>query len=202
MLNDALLRRCLLGDKLATMSRALVLNATFEPLGAVASRRALLLVLERKAEMLEATGRRFHAMTVSYPEPSVVRLSRYVHVPYQARVALNRRSIFARDGYKCQYCGAAAENIDHVVPRSRGGAHVWENVVAACKRCNSRKEDHLPHEVGLRLARMPTRPMGRAWILLAEVGARSEWLPYLGQPLTGHSATQLNIAVDVDSLAG
>jgi 5-methylcytosine-specific restriction endonuclease McrA len=184
------------------MSRALVLNATFEPLGAVASRRALLLVLERKAELLEATGRRFHAMAVSYPEPSVVRLSRYVHVPYQARIALNRRSIFARDGYKCQYCGAAAENIDHVVPRSRGGEHVWENVVAACKRCNSRKEDHLPHEVGLRLAKMPTRPMGRAWILLAEAGVRSEWLPYLGQPITEQLAITMSTTADFDSLAG
>ena len=102
------------------MSRALVLNASFEPLCVVSTRRALLLVLDAKAELLHDTGRRFHAQRIAIPEPSVVRLAHYVKVPYQARIALNRRAVFARDGHRCQYCGSAAENIDHVIPRSRG----------------------------------------------------------------------------------
>ena len=92
-----------------------------------------------------------------FPEPSVVRLAYYVKVPYQARIALNRRAVFARDGHRCQYCGASAENIDHVIPRSRGGPHAWDNVVAACRPCNSRKRDRLLEESGMKLRRKPTR---------------------------------------------
>ena len=94
----------------------------------------------------------------SIPEPSVVRLARYVLVPRERSVAVNRRTVFARDGQHCQYCGSAAESIDHVMPRSRGGTHTWDNVVAACRRCNTRKEDRLPHEVGLVLRRQPAAP--------------------------------------------
>ena len=129
--------------------RALVLNATFEPLGIVSSRRAVLLVLDTKAELVHTTERFFRAERMTVPEPSVVRLVRYVHVPHHYRVAVNRRTVFARDGSRCQYCGSAAENLDHVIPRSKGGPHTWENVVAACRRCNTRKEDRLPHEVGM-----------------------------------------------------
>src|SRR5256885_14761469 len=125
------------------MSRSLVLNASFEPLCVVSTGRALLLVLDSKAELVHATERVFHSEKLAHPEPSVVRLSYYVKVPYQARVALNRRAVFARDGHRCQYCGAAAENIDHVVPRSRGGQHVWENVVAARRPGNPREQDRL-----------------------------------------------------------
>src|SRR5438270_11640673 len=148
------------------MSRSLVLNASFEPLCVVSSRRALLLILDAKAELVHATERLFHSEKLAHPEPSVVRLSYYVKVPYQARVALNRRAVFARDGHRCQYCGAAAENIDHVVPRSRGGQHVWENVVAGCRPCNSRKQDRLLHETTLTLRRLPAAPRERTWILV------------------------------------
>ena len=147
------------------MSRALILNATFEPLCVVPARRALVLVLSRKAELVHASDGVFRSERVSFPEPSVVRLAYYVHVPYQARVALNRRAVFARDGHRCQYCGAAAENIDHVVPRSKGGSHTWDNVVAACRPCNTRKEDRLPHECGLSLRTSPAVPREGIWRL-------------------------------------
>jgi 5-methylcytosine-specific restriction endonuclease McrA len=166
-------------------SRALVLNATFEPLGVVSTRRALLLVLGTKAELVHATPRIFRSERVSFPEPSVVRLARYVRVPHDRAVAVNRRTVFARDGYHCQYCGLAAESIDHVMPRSRGGQHVWDNVVAACRRCNTRKEDRLPHEVGLVLRSQPAAPRQRVWLLAMSGGARDEWAPYLGE----HSLT-------------
>jgi 5-methylcytosine-specific restriction endonuclease McrA len=161
-------------------SRALVLNASFEPLCVVSSRRALVLVLADKAELVHGTGRLFHSERVSVPEPSVVRLARYVRVPYQTRVALNRRAVFARDGHRCQYCGAAAENIDHVIPRSRGGQHTWENVVAACRPCNSRKQDSLLHETTLILRARPAAPRQHAWILVATGYARPDWEPYIG----------------------
>src|SRR5665213_4089908 len=137
------------------VGRALVLNATYEPICVVSSRRALILVLSSKAEMLHDTGSEYHSERASFPEPSVVRLGQYVKVPRQTRVAITRRSVFARDGHRCQYCDAPAENIDHVVPRSRGGAHAWDNVVASCKRCNTAKEDYLLEETPFKLRKPP-----------------------------------------------
>jgi len=161
------------------VSRALVLNASYEPLCVVSSRRALVLVMADKAEMVSSTSRVYHAERVSFPEPSVVRLTYYVKVPYQTRIALNRKAIFARDNHKCHYCGAAAENIDHVVPRSKGGTHTWDNVVAACRPCNMRKEDHLLHESGLTLRKKPQAPRERLWILVATGSVRKDWEPYI-----------------------
>ena len=103
-----------------------------------------------------------------------------MRVPYQARISLNRRAVFARDDHRCQYCGASAENIDHVVPRSRGGLHAWDNVVASCRPCNTRKRDRLLEESGMRLRRLPVPPRTRTWILVASGGIRSDWEPYLG----------------------
>src|SRR4051812_16276596 len=162
------------------MSRALVLNASYEPLCVVSTRRALVLVIDEKAELVHSTEHFFHAEKVAFPEPSVVRLCHYVKVPYVTRVALNRRAVFARDGHRCQYCGAAAENIDHVVPRSRGGEHTWENVVAACRPCNSRKQDRMLHETSFSLRHNPSAPRERTWILVASGQVRPDWEPYLG----------------------
>lgn len=161
------------------MSRALVLNATYEPLCVVSTRRALLLVLDDKAELITPTERVFRSARMNVPEPSVVRLTYYVKVPYQARIALNRRAVFARDGHRCQYCGASAENIDHVIPKSKGGRHAWDNVVAACRPCNTRKRDRMLEDSGMYLRRMPTIPRERAWILVANGSVRPEWEPYL-----------------------
>lgn len=161
------------------MARSLVLNATYEPLCVVSSRRALVLVLDERAEMLHPAERLYHSERMVIPEPSVVRLSRYVRVPYQTRVALNRRAVFARDGHRCQYCGADAENIDHVMPRSRGGPHSWENVVASCRSCNSRKENRTPNEAGFVLRCHPTQPRERMWALMAGGSVRADWEQYL-----------------------
>lgn len=161
------------------MTQSLVLNASYEPLCVVSSRRALMLILDEKAELLHTTEGLFRSAHVAFAEPSVVRLWHYVKVPYQARISLNRRAVFARDDHRCQYCGASAENIDHVIPKSRGGTHSWENVVASCRPCNSRKRDRSPEESGMRLHRVPTAPRQRTWILVASGAVRSDWEPYL-----------------------
>lgn len=168
------------------IGRALVLNATYEPIGVVSSRRALVLVLCERAELLHATGSEYHSVGSSFAEPSVVRLRHYVRVPRQSRVAITRRAVFARDGHRCQYCGATAENIDHVVPRSRGGSHTWENVVAACRRCNATKGDHLAEDAGFVLHRVPKAPRSRVWLLAASGELRLEWEPYVAPELGGH----------------
>lgn len=163
--------------------KALVLNATMEPLCVVPARRAVVLVLGDKADLLHANGHRFRSERLVIAAPSVVRLRRYVHVPYRRRAALSRRGVFIRDEHACQYCGQAAENVDHVVPRSRGGPHAWENVVASCRRCNSRKKDRTPGEAGMRLQRQPYAPRAAFWLVVAVGRVQPDWHPYLGDVL-------------------
>lgn len=139
-------------------SGALVLNATYEPLCVVSVRRAAILVLSAKAVCVADGEGILHSARNALPVPSVVRLTRYVRVPYRTHVGLSRRAVFARDGWRCAYCRGPAETIDHVFPRSRGGRHAWENVVAACARCNHTKGDKTPAEPGLAAA----PPAGRA----------------------------------------
>jgi len=152
------------------MNRVLLLNATFEPLCALSVRRAIVLLLKGKAEVLERDGGAVHSERLTIAIPSVIRLTYFVHVPYYGRANLSRRAVFARDSWKCQYCGGYAETVDHLVPRSRGGAHTRENVVAACKRCNGKKRDKLHDEAGLKLARKPGVPRGPATVRL-ELGS-------------------------------
>jgi 5-methylcytosine-specific restriction endonuclease McrA len=161
------------------LGRALLLNASFEPLCVVSVRRAVVLVLKEKAEVVERTDRELHAERVSVPVPSVLRLVRFVHVPYRSQVPLSRKAVFVRDGHRCQYCDARAENIDHVVPRSRGGEHTWDNVVAACRSCNARKEDRLLTETGLRLRRRPRTPHASLWLVANGGSLRPDWGRYL-----------------------
>ena len=161
------------------MSRSLVLNATFEPLCVVSDRRAVVLVLGETAEMLHASEAFMHSARLAVAVPSVVRLRRYVRVPYRWNTPLNRRSVFARDEHRCQYCGGPAESIDHVVPRSRGGEHAWENVVAACRPCNVRKRDRLLHETTMVLRRRPDAPREMTWVVVAVGTVPQQWEPYL-----------------------
>ena len=159
------------------MGRALVLNGTNQPLAVVPARRAVVLVLKDKAEVVRSDGLIFRSERLRLVAPSVVRLRYFVKVPYRAQAALTRRAVFARDHWSCQYCGRAAENVDHVIPRSRGGEHAWQNVVAACRRCNSRKENRLPTEAGLRLARKPFVP--RDGFRLSLGRPEPDWEPFL-----------------------
>ena len=156
-----------------------MLNASFEPLCVVSARRAVVLVLKEKAEILERNCAEFRSERTSIPAPSVIRLVHYVRVPYRTRVPLSRRAVFARDGHRCQYCNRGAENIDHVVPRSRGGTHSWDNVVASCRTCNARKEDRLLHEAGLHLRRQPVAPHAALWLLATAGSPDPEWERYL-----------------------
>ena len=161
------------------MGRALLLNASHEPLCVVPMRRAVVLVLKEKAEIVARNGAELHSERITLPVPSVIRLNHYVRVPYRNRVPLSRRAVFARDGHKCQYCNRAAENIDHVMPRSRGGLHSWDNVVASCRSCNSRKEDRLPNEAGLTLRHPPREPHADLWVVATAGTIDPAWEPFL-----------------------
>jgi 5-methylcytosine-specific restriction endonuclease McrA len=161
------------------MSNALVLNATYEPLCVVSARRAVVLVLSDKAEVVHDSGGRMHSARLTVAVPSVVRLTTFVRVPVRRRAPLNRRAIFARDGGRCQYCAAPAESIDHVVPRSRGGQHIWENVVAACRLCNTRKRDRMLTETTMALRKRPMAPRELTWITVVAGSVPTAWEPYL-----------------------
>jgi 5-methylcytosine-specific restriction endonuclease McrA len=161
------------------MAEALVLNATFEPLCVVPGRRAVVLVLTAKAVAVAGTEDVLHSARVELPVPAVVRLTRYVRVPYRPTVPLTRKAVFARDGGRCVYCGAAATSLDHVVPKSRGGPHSWDNVVSACGRCNHAKADRAVAEMGWRLRRQPVAPSGAAWRVVGARRLDPRWRPYL-----------------------
>jgi 5-methylcytosine-specific restriction endonuclease McrA len=166
------------------MRSALVLNATYEPLSIVSARRAVCLVIDDKADLVEHDEvHEIRSVSLSLPLPLVVRLRYVVKVPHHRRASLSRRAVFARDGHRCQYCGDPADSIDHVVPRSRGGLHVWDNVTAACRSCNLRKRDRTPDEAGMPLRTTPRTPRELTWVSLAVTRVPDAWKPYL--PLAG-----------------
>jgi len=145
----------------------LALNASFEPLTIVPPRRAVRLVLDGKAEILENDSCRvFRSESRVVPCPAVIRLVRYVHVPHRFRRQVTNTFLFARDDYTCQYCGRHRSELrgrqfltrDHVRPLSKGGLNSWENVVTSCSTCNNRKGGRLPEEAGLTLAHEPGEP--------------------------------------------
>ena len=163
------------------MSRALGLNATYEPIGVISARRAVILVLDRKVDVLADTGQRLGSERLTMAVPSVVRLRYYVKVPYKRPAPLRRRAVFARDHGRCQYCGKQAESIDHVIPRSKGGPHTWDNVVACCRRCNTYKGDRMLADCSLHLRSSPTAPKEYIWVKVAAGTVPPAWTPYLGQ---------------------
>jgi 5-methylcytosine-specific restriction endonuclease McrA len=174
----------------ARVAYALVLNATYEPIGVVSGRRALLLVIAAKAVALEDGDRILHSAHAALAVPAVVRLTRFVKVPYRAVVPLTRRGVFLRDGGRCAYCDAPATSLDHVVPRSRGGAHAWDNVVSCCRRCNHVKADRTVAELGWRLRRAPQAPSGAAWRILGTGRSDPRWTPYLHSDVFGAAFDQ------------
>ena len=177
------------------MSPVLVLNATYEPLNVVSVRRAIVLLLKDKAEVLEATERRIRAATLSFPVPLVIRLVYYVRVPRKLDVPLTRRTILLRDNYTCQYCGTqptkANLTIDHVLPKVRGGKTTWENVVCACKRCNLRKGSKTPREANMPLRSGPERPKYVALVFLTQSPGCEVWGKYIPNPVADRLAQRL-----------
>ena len=165
----------------AGMSQVLVLNASYEPLNITTWRRATVLMLKGKAESLEVdSSRRLRPDTML---PTVIRLRHFVRVPFR-ELALTRKNILQRDQNACQYCGYKGEklSIDHVVPRSRGGLDVWENVTTACFPCNVMKGNRTPQEAKLVLKNMPRRPLGNLSFEASrhiKSGKHDEWKKYV-----------------------
>jgi 5-methylcytosine-specific restriction endonuclease McrA len=160
--------------------KALVLNMDYSPLTVCSVQRAFLLVYLRKAEMVKPNNSHaFHTVSNTYPMPSVIKLSRYVSIPYKG-IVLTRENVFKRDGFKCQYCGASKElTIDHLVPKAKGGKSSWSNLVTACKRCNSLKGNYSPEEAGMQLTFRPYRPSYIMYLKFMFGNSIEDWEPYL-----------------------
>ncbi|MFN3649133.1 MAG: HNH endonuclease [Armatimonadota bacterium] len=164
----------------------LVLNSDYEPLNVCNMRRAIALVHLGKAEVLHSGEQTIRTFGGDLVTPSVLKLRHQVRRPLP-QLKLSRRGVFARDGYQCQYCGVSGRDltIDHVVPRRLGGPSTWENLVACCRRCNSRKGDKPLNQSGMRLKKEPRRPRFIPYISLAKYvsGQKNEtWRPYLPVP--------------------
>jgi 5-methylcytosine-specific restriction endonuclease McrA len=162
-----------------TMTRALLLNASYEPLAIIRDRDAVELYMEELADPVEYSGRVFRSPSTSVLVPSVLVLRKYVVMPEKHRsIMLTTRNVCARDRHICAYCQGHADTIDHIVPRARGGRNTWENVTAACRKCNGKKKDRLLEELGWTLDRQPYRPKGVDAHLLRSK-PEPQWLQYL-----------------------
>ena len=158
-----------------------MLNSSYEPLNVCTVNRAHVLVFKGRAEVVEEYAQPLRSATDTYPRPHVIRLLTYVHVPRSVKRKISRPVLFARDGWRCGYCGSSTRKLtlDHIVPRSRGGESVWENVVASCAPCNRRKGDRLLDETEMALRVLPRPPAPVVFIRLAAAAVPTNWQPYL-----------------------
>lgn len=156
------------GPATAPSSHVLVLNATYEPIHVCGIKRAAVLLLKEKAEVIENGDGELHAEHTAMARPAIIRLRTYAPVPRRSRRRLTRRAVFARDDWTCQYCGDHRDlTVDHVIPRSKGGSSEWENIVACCSSCNRRKADRLPHQARMFPKTTPRPPHPSVFIQVA-----------------------------------
>lgn len=162
--------------------RVLVLNASYEPLQIISVRRAVVLLLQEKAEPVEATERYLRACQFSLAIPLVIRLVRYIRIPHRLKLPCSRRGVLVRDHETCQYCGSQPGRtmltIDHVIPRAQGGTTVWDNVVTACRDCNRKKGGRTPEQAHMTLRVKPRQPQYIAFALLGELERHDVWRKY------------------------
>lgn len=160
--------------------RTLILNAGYEPLAVVNFRRAMVLVMKGRASVV-LSDEENPVLTVfgDLERPSVIILTRYVKIPYQKAVPVTRRGVLRRDANRCGYCGHHATTIDHIQPKSRGGADSWQNLVACCQQCNNAKSDRTLKELGWTLLREPFAPRGVFWMVPGVENSQPEWNEFL-----------------------
>jgi 5-methylcytosine-specific restriction endonuclease McrA len=178
----------------------LVLNQNYAPLNVCTIRRALVLVLRQKAEVLSDYGSFVISAAHEFAAPSVIRLFSLIRRP-RPRVKLSRKEIFVRDNYACQYCGTAAKDltVDHVIPRSKGGMHSWDNVVTACRHCNHRKGGRTLQEARMRLLTVPREPRAGVYYAIERrlsADFHEHWLPFL--PGLEHSLLIESLGISSD----
>ncbi len=172
----------------------LLLSAANEPICILTARRSLTLLTKGKISVI------LHSDRQVYPGvflPSVVRLLEYKYIPIRMQI-VSRKNIMTRDSNTCQYCGVKFHpselELEHIVPRSRGGKSSWDNLVAACRTCNSRKDNRTPEEAGMPLLHRPLPiTIHTSRQLLRTVGSEiAEWKPWLWHDSEGDKRYQFN----------
>lgn len=161
----------------------LVLNQNYQPLNICQVKRAVILILYGKAEVIENGRGVLHSVNGVFDVPSVIRLVYFINRPNQRR-KMTKMEIFNRDKYMCQYCGSQTRELtlDHVIPRYRGGGHTWENIVSACIPCNRKKAGRSPMEAGMPLLHNPKSPKYDGFhVPFQYVRTHLEWQKYLPQ---------------------
>jgi 5-methylcytosine-specific restriction endonuclease McrA len=169
-------------QRTSSTGRVLVLNASYEPINVCTVRRAAVLILKNRAEILEEGDWALHAENLTLARPVVIRLLAYVRIPRDAhRRKITRRAVFARDRWTCQYCGHERGHltVDHVVPRSKGGTSTWDNIVTCCAPCNRRKGDRLPRQANMVPTHKPKAPSATIFIHVATTTIPAAWEQYL-----------------------
>ncbi|MFZ2325142.1 MAG: HNH endonuclease [Ignavibacteriaceae bacterium] len=159
----------------------MVLNQSYEPLSICNLRKAIVLLYLGKAESIINDDRKsLHSIDSTYPWPSIIRISKFIKVPYK-KVVLTRKNILRRDGFKCAYCGRSdlALTVDHVIPKARGGDDTWENLITACTFCNNKKGDHTLEEAKMKLLFQPFKPSHIMFIKNVVGRLDERWKPYL-----------------------
>jgi 5-methylcytosine-specific restriction endonuclease McrA len=159
----------------------LVLNVNYEPLNVCTTRRALGLVFTEKASLVLNGRGTIHTVSTTFPAPSIIKIERMIKRPRPV-VKLTKAEVFRRDNFTCQYCGTRTNQltIDHIVPRHLGGSHSWENLVAACPKCNHKKGGRTIDQANLRLIRPPKTPKATASYLFGRyLKFHQEWRPFI-----------------------
>jgi len=162
--------------------KVLVLNQDFSALSVCSAYKAFILLHRNKAELVaEVEEMKFNTVASSFPMPSIIRLNKYINLPYRSGVMLNRQNVFKRDNFQCQYCGSPKDlTLDHVMPRSRGGKTSWDNLISACKPCNSKKGDFTPEEANMPLRSKPFKPSFVMFLRDFNGKVADDWKLYLG----------------------
>tara|TARA_B100000609_G_scaffold175041_1_gene152077 strand:- start:78 stop:629 length:552 start_codon:yes stop_codon:yes gene_type:complete len=161
--------------------RVLILNQSYEPISVCSAKKALILLFLTKAELVEHVENKVvRSINHTYHFPSVIRLSRYLHIPYR-KIELSRKNILRRDGMRCQYCGTKSSELtlDHIIPKSRGGSDTWDNLITACKKCNNKKGNRTPEEANMPLLSKPRRPHHIMTLTQFMANVDEKWKPFL-----------------------
>lgn len=161
------------------LGSVLILNGDYTPIGITTVETSMKLYFTNKVDIVEASiSKMIHSVTQAFPWPTVIRVKNYVRLPHK-KVALTKTNIIRRD-QKCGYCENTSDlTIDHIVPSSRGGRHVWSNVIAACKKCNSKKDNMLPSEAGMELLLKPYIPHYIIFLKNISREQSEDWSKYL-----------------------
>ena len=160
--------------------RVLLLNQSYEPLMVVNAKRAIILLLCEKVQSIEHYKEKIHSCNLSIFLPSVIVLKRYVYVK-KKEIVLSKKNILKRDNHTCQYCATRSVpmTVDHIYPKEKGGIDSWENLVAACVPCNTKKSNYIYNDIGMKLINNPKKPTTIIHLQKLVKQFQNTWKPYL-----------------------